>query len=224
MTKRAGVVLGLAAFIAAPAAAQWAGVPAWNDPKSGTGVTISGDFGKPNTGAGKGTAFGTRAALGLGPLTLALGITSWEPEALNERTTSFGGTAAFRVIGGSLLPVAINLQAGAATSGEITSGTGTLPKMATVTGAIGLSVNVPTPGLSIEPYFSPGLRYHRSIDVLPGGGDDSETNLGFTIGANLGLGLFGIHLAYDSEKFDDGTTHGVFGIGAHIGLRPPLGM
>ncbi len=221
--KRAGMVLGLIAFVAPPAAAQWAGVPVWNDPKGGTGVTISGDFGKPNSDAGKGTAFGARAALGVGPLTLSAGLSSWKPEALNERTTSVGATAAFRVIGGSLLPVGINLQAGAATSGEISAGTGTLPKMATVTGAIGLSVSVPTPGLSIEPYFSPGLRYHKMFDVLPGGGDDSQTNVGFTIGANVGLGLFGLHFAYDSEKFDDGTTHGVFGIGAHIGLRPPLG-
>lgn len=221
MMKRAGVVLALAVFVAPPAAAQWAGVPVWNDPKGGTGVTISGDFGKPDSAAGKGTAFGARAAFGLGPLTLALGMTSWKPEALGERTTSFGATAAFRVIGGSLLPVGLNLQVGAASFGEITAGTQRLPKEVTVIGAVGLSVNVPTPGLSIEPYFSPGLRYHNRTNPLAGQ-KDSETNFGFTIGANLGLGLFGLHLAYDSESFD-GTTHGVFGIGAHIGLRPPLG-
>src|SRR2546427_10725472 len=33
---------------------------------------------------------------------------------------------------------------------------------------------------------------------------ENETNVGFVVGGNFNFGLVGIHLAYDSEKFDDG--------------------
>ena len=218
--KRAVLILGMAAFAAAPAAAQWLGTPAWNSPKMGTGLTIYGDYGAPNTDAGKGNAFGGRATLGIGTLALTAGVESWKPDVFNARATSYGGTAAFRLIGGSLLPVAVNLQVGAAHSSAVTSGTQTLPAETTVLGAVGLSVPLPTPGFSIEPYLSPGIRYHHYSNVTP----DHETNFGWVIGGNLGFGLVGIHLAYDSEKFDNGTTHGVFGVGANVGIKLPLGM
>ncbi|PYP43976.1 MAG: hypothetical protein DMD50_15750 [Gemmatimonadetes bacterium] len=220
--KRVVLTLGLAAYVAMPAAAQWLGEPMWT-PKSGTGFTIYGDYGRPNTDAGKGNAFGGRVALGLSTFTLSAGVASWKPEAFGSRVTSYGGTASFRLIGGSLIPVGVNLQVGAAHSGEVTSGTQTLSAQTTVNGAVALSVPLPTPGMSIEPYFSPGIRYHK-VSTVPIGTPDHETNFGWVIGGNLGFGLVGIHVAYDSEKFDDGTTHGVFGIGANVGLRLPMGL
>lgn len=224
--KRAALsalAVALVAPVAAPAAAQLAGMPVWNNPKGGTGVTISGDLGVPNQDGGNGTAYGGRASVGIGTLTLTAGVTTWKPENFNKSTTSFGGTAAFRLIGGSLVPLAINLQAGAATSNEITSGTATFYQSATVTGALGISVNVPTPGFNIEPYVSPGLRFHK-LSNTPASLDDTDSNFGFTIGANVGLGLIGLHLAYDYEKYDNGAKVGIFGLGAHIGLRAPVGM
>jgi len=210
--------VGLAAFVGAPppAAAQWLGEPAWNVPKAGTGVTIYGDYGRPNTEYGKGNAFGGRVALGVGALTLTAGLASWKPETFTDRVTSYGGTAAFRLIGGTLIPVAVNLQAGAAHN----SGVDTLPAMTSVTGAVGISVWLPTPGVSVEPYISPGVRFHHRSSGLK----EIETNVGFVVGGNFNFGLVGIHLAYDSEKFDDGKMHDVFGIGANVGLRVPLGM
>jgi len=77
--KRALTVFALAAAVAAPARAQWAGMPVWNSPKGGTGVTINGDFGKPNADLGKGSAFGGRATLGLGSLSVTAGMSSWKP-------------------------------------------------------------------------------------------------------------------------------------------------
>src|SRR5262245_46604644 len=77
--KRALTVLALAAAVGTPAAAQWAGMPVWNSPKGGTGITISGDFGKPNADYGKGSAFGGRGSVGLGALTLTVGMDSWKP-------------------------------------------------------------------------------------------------------------------------------------------------
>jgi hypothetical protein len=220
MMKRAAWSVGLAAFVAAPAAAQWLGEPIWNSPRGGTGITIYGDYGRPNTEYGKGNAFGARAALGVGTITLTAGVASWKPESFNARVTSYGGTAAFRMIGGTLIPVAVNLQAGAAYSEEVTSGAQTLPATTNVSGAVGISVSLPTPGVSVEPYISPGLRYHHP-SVTSG---KNETNVGFVVGGNFSFGVVGIHLAYDSEKFDDGITRDVFGVGANVGLRMPLGM
>ena len=44
------------------------------------------------------------------------------------------------------------------------------------------------------------------------------------IGANVGFGMLGLHIAYDSEKLDGGGTAGVLGIGAHVALKAPIGM
>ena len=220
--KRTALTLALATFLATPLTAQWLGMPAWHSPKGGTGVTFYGDYGAPNDSALSGHAFGGRAALGVGTITLTAGVASWKPEGQNARATSYGATAAFRLIGGSLIPVSVNLQVGAGHNARGTSGADTVPASTTVLGAVGFSVPLPTPGISIEPYFSPGIRYHKVSD-LPAGVKDHETNFGWVIGGNFSFGLVGIHVAYDSEKFDNGT-HGVLGVGADVGLRLPMGL
>src|SRR6266446_10725671 len=101
------------------AVAQWAGMPVWNNPKGGTGVTIDGDLGLPNSNGGKGTAFGARATLGIANISLTAGLSSWKPSGAASSTTSVGGTAQFKVIGGSLIPVAVNFQLGAGTSSAV---------------------------------------------------------------------------------------------------------
>src|ERR1041384_7852086 len=83
--------------------------------------------GAPNDNAGKGNAFGGRVALGIGTITLTAGVASWKPDSVNDRVTSYGGTAAFRMIGGSLIPLSVGLQLGATHSAEVTSGTQTIP-------------------------------------------------------------------------------------------------
>jgi hypothetical protein len=214
--KRAVWMLTLAACAASSAAAQWVGMPVWNSPRGGTGLTISGDYGKPNMDYGKGNAWGGRASLGLGTLTLTAGVASWKPDLATQSYTSFGANAAFRLIGGSLLPVAVNLQVGAART-DSANGTTTGAQTAVI-GAAGISVPLPTPGVSIEPYFSPGIRY-RNVS-----GGTNSTEFGYAIGANLSFGLLGVHLAYDSEKRKNLPSAGVFGIGAHVDIKLPLGM
>ena len=216
--KRTALTLALG-LLATPVAAQWLGEPMWNDPTAGTGFTIYGDYSRPNSNAGGGTAFGGRVALGAGIFTLTGGVSSWDPDLVSQRLLSVGGTAGFRLIGGSLIPVAVNLQVGGGHSFEITSSTTTLPLQTMLHAAVGLSVPLPTPVVSIEPFVSPGIRYHHYSNVAPGA-PDHEVHFGWAIGGNVGVGPIGIHVAYDSEKFDDGTTHGVFGIGANLGLRP----
>lgn len=212
--KRAVLTLGFVALVATQAAAQWLGEPVWNSPKGGTGLTISGDYAAPNFDYGKGHTWGGRAALGLGTVSFELGVASWKPEAATQSFTSVGGNAAFRLIGGSLLPVAVNLQVGAARTDSANS----RPALTRVIGAVGFSVPLPTPGLSVEPFFSPGLR-HSS------GGGASTTQFGYAIGANVEFGTFGVHLAYDNEKQPSPLpSRGVFGIGAHLAIHLPLGM
>src|SRR5213083_3578733 len=153
--KHAMLTVALSAFLATPAAAQWLGMPVWNSPKGGTGVTISGDYGKPNDAYGGGNAWGGHASLGVGTLTLTAGVSSYKSDSIGpDRVTTWGGNAAFRLIGGSLLPFSLNLQAGAARTSAIDLGRA----QTYVTGAVGFSVPLPTPGISSEPYFSPGIR------------------------------------------------------------------
>src|SRR3989475_12116182 len=121
---RIATIAALIAFGATPAVAQWAGTPVWNNPKGGTGVTIDGDLGLPNTNGGKGTAFGARATLGIANISLTAGLSSWKPNGYTSSITSVGGTAELKVIGGSLIPVAMNIQLGAGTA----SAGGTQPK------------------------------------------------------------------------------------------------
>ncbi len=86
--RRGFLVVGMIACAAGPVAAQWLGEPVWNSPKGGTGLTISGDYAKPNSDYGKGNTWGGRAALGLGTLTVTVGVESWKPDlATKERFT-----------------------------------------------------------------------------------------------------------------------------------------
>jgi hypothetical protein len=213
--KRTWILIALTVGSAAPASAQFFGMPVWNSPSGGSGLTINGDYGKPNSASGGGSAFGGRATLGLGMLSVTAGADSYKPSG-GTSTTSFGGDVAFGVIGGPLVPVKVNIQGGAA-HGSV-SGTG----ITEVTGAVGIGVTLPMPGISIEPYISPGIRYNKigAAGLNPG---SSSTNFGFAIGANVGFGMLGVHLAYDHSKIS-GVTQSIFGIGVHLALKVPLGM
>jgi hypothetical protein len=211
--KRIATIAALIGLGATPAVAQWAGMPVWNSPKGGTGVTIDGDLGLPNSNGGKGTAFGARATLGIANISLTAGLSSWKPSGATSSTTSVGGVAQFKVIGGSLIPVAVNIQLGAGTTNAV----GTQPKVTMLVAGAGVSVNVPTPGLSIEPYLSVGNRWDKAS------GSTTQSNVGWVVGANLGFGMLGLHFAYDSQKLG-GVTRGIIGIGAHVALKAPIGM
>lgn len=202
----------LAVGVATPAAAQFAGMPVWNSPKGGTGITISGDYGKPNADAGKGNAFGARGTVGLGSLSLTAGFSTWKPSGATNSLKSIGGDAAFRVIGGSLLPINVNLLVG----GARTTVSGASGNLTTLIAGGGVSVSLPTPGVTVEPYVSVANRWHK-----PSGGS-TDSNIGWTIGANLGFGMLGAHIAYDSESLGGGTTAGVLGVGLHLALNVPM--
>lgn len=211
--KRVLLVALAVAGASVPASAQFLGMPVWNSPKGGTGVTISGDYGKPNADWGKGNAFGARGTLGLGSLSATIGFASWNPSGTGPTAKSVGGDAAFRVIGGSLLPININLLVGGARA----TATG-FPGTTTIVAGGGVSLTLPTPGVSLEPYVSLANRWHSSSGT-------TNSNFGWTIGANLGFGgVMGAHIAYDSESLGGGSTGGILGVGLHLSLKVPLGM
>jgi hypothetical protein len=212
--KRIMTVVALAAFATAPAAAQWAGMPVWNNPKGGTGVTINGDLAIPGADYGKGTAFGARGTVGLANIALTAGVASWKPKGAADSYTSVGGNAAFKVIGGSLIPVALNLQLGAARWGAANGDSATTR----LTAGGGVAVSVPTPGLSIEPYLSLTNRWYKESGV-----SGTVSGFGWTLGTNVNFGMLGFHLAYDSES-RSGATAGIFALGAHVALKAPMGM
>src|SRR5437764_13650840 len=104
---RAALTVALSAFLATPAAAQWLGEPVWNSPKGGTGVTISGDYARPNSDYGSGNTWGGSASLGIGKLTLTAGVARWKPDLSTEGFTSNGANAALWQSVVTLLPFSV---------------------------------------------------------------------------------------------------------------------
>ena len=213
--KRTLTVLAAAAFAVSPLVAQSLGMPNWSSPKGGTGITISGDLAKPNEDWGKGTAYGARGSFGFGAITLTAALASWKPDGASDAYPSIGGQAAFRVIGGSLMPLALSLQLDGSRVGAA-NGDSALTRVG-LGGAV--SVNVPTPGLSIEPYLAVNNRWYKFS-----GSTGTESNIAWTLGANVGFGMMGLHLAYDSESLDGGGTGGIWGLGVHFAIKAPVGM
>lgn len=214
MTRAMVALCGVAtAALAAPAAAQWLGEPVWNSPTGG-GLAISVDYAKPNTNYGHGSTVGARVSWGRGIITLTAGAANWKPEGASESLTSIGGTTAIRLIGGTLPPIAsqtvrANLQLGVAHT-ELANFLVSATSGTAITGAVGVGVRLPASRVSVEPYVSPGIRYRH----VSGGG--SRTRFGYTIGANIGFGLLGVHAAYDNENVAGSGSVSVFGVGAYV--------
>lgn len=208
------LTIALAAATAAPAAAQLlAGMPAWNSPKGGAGVTISADYGLPNSDAGGGDAYGIRGSFGMGTFTIAAGYSGYQADGAADRLSSYGAGAAFRLLGGSLNPINVNVVGGIATTGNVPATVGEIDIQTYYAGA-GASINLPLAGFGIEPYLSVTNRWNAAS------GTDTESALGWTLGANVGMGMWGLHVAYDSQD-RSGTTGGIVAFGAHIGFGAP---
>jgi hypothetical protein len=85
------LTMALAATAAAPVAAQLlAGMPAWNSPKGGTGLTLSADYGLPNSDAGGGDAYGIRGSFGFSKFTIAAGYSGYQADGAADRLSSYG--------------------------------------------------------------------------------------------------------------------------------------
>jgi hypothetical protein len=150
-------------------------------------------------------------------LTVSATVGVRNPDGPSANITQYGGTAALRLIGGSLIPLSVNLQGGFATFTQ--SGARTTRG----TAAVGLAVDVPTPFVHVEPWIAPGLR----ITHYPASGLISsltETKFAVAGGLTIGFGMLGIHTAVDYEKTGDGGHRTTFGIGAQLAFRPSFGL
>ena len=216
----AALTLSLAA---APAAAQMVGNPVYFSPKGGIGFTISGDYGRGlNDESGKSNYFGGRATLGLPMVSIMAGAGSVKPEA-GESDITFGGAIAVNVLKvGPVTPVALSLQAGVGYQkidvGAISFTTLNVPI------GVGITVDVPTPAVGVEPWVAPRINIVR-VSAL--GASSTETGFGASGGLNITLptGL-GFHVAFDWMTIGDPSVKPLtVGAGIHYTISiPSLGV
>ena len=215
-------------LVAESASAQLAGNPVYAI-NPGVGVTLNADFGKGlNDESGKGKFYGGRAVLGVPMVSFWVGgglVDDNNP--LTDNEVALAGGAAINLIKAPILPVALTLQAG---GGTIGCGDDCSNLNLVVGPAI--KINVPTPGVGIEPWVMP--RVHRSRRRY----DEEtvvQTGLGVSGGVSINLPMgFGIHGIVDCSHFT-ATASGELsapggmplsaGIGIHYAIAvPSLGM
>lgn len=177
------------------------------------GLTIGGEVGFPNKDYGKGTAFGARAALGLGPFGLSAVASRWNPEGPAGSRTGVGGYINLKIFGGPLIPLSVTLQGGA----EYASDNGIKQLHAPV--GLGIALRIPNPALAIKPWIAPRL------DVARITGDniktDTETNFGISGGVDLSLlGGLTFTAAYD-RTWINSFNPSVFSAGASYTIKIP---
>lgn len=220
------VTLGIAAT---PAAAQLNSLPVYTSPKGGTGISVFADYGKGlNEESGRNRALAARAVLGLSMLQLGAGIGTVNPEIDGERQNRFQwmASAALRVIGGGVMPLAVNIQAGygrveiAQDSTEVN-----------IPISVGVGLSPPIPGFSLELWAAP--RYSIR-DVKIGDLSVSQNGFGVSAGVNLGFSMgLGVYGALDWEYLPEetgtvfdlpSTQPAVFGVGVSYNFRLPGGI
>lgn len=230
MTRILGRTAGLAlalGLVAGPAAAQMLGNPVYFSPKGGTGLTISGDYGRGvNDESGKTDYFGGRATLGLPMVSISAGAGSVSAEGADSEI-GFGGALAVNILKAPLLPVAVNLQGGV---GYLKEGDPTTLEATTlnVPVGVGIAINVPSPAVSVEPWAAPRVNIQR-VEVTSGTGSASDTEVGFGASAGVNVGLpmgLGFHVAADWMTVGDPAVKPLYiGVGAHYKFTiPGLGV
>lgn len=238
MKRLTTIMLAVAGLMVAvrPAAAQLQALPVYFTPKGGTGLTLSGDFGRVSS-AKFGTLSSTvhpttiagRATLGLPFFTVGVGVGIYDPKIATAGTeTQFAATAAIKVLGGPLIPLAVSLQGGV---GSLKSGTTSQTNFPI---GVGVALNIPTPGASLEPWLAGRIHINS---VSAGGSSGSQMGYGISGGISAGLPIgVGIHLGIDWAKFNGKPTSPlvslrpdvqslVVGVGLHYSIKiPGLGV
>ncbi len=199
--------------------AQLPGIPVYNMPVP-SGFTLAADVGFPSNSTGLGTSFAATGALGAGPFGFSASVGGTKVESPADKTEiTIGGTANWKLFGGPLIPLAVNLQVGG--SYWTVEGTPSIAKKKNIHVPAGVSVvlTIPTPGLAIKPWIAPRVDYSR---VEPEGGSAvSSTDFAWSAGIDLGfLSGLGIHAAYDWLR-RDGTTFSTIGVGGSYSLKTP---
>jgi hypothetical protein len=216
MHPRATRILLLTALLGgAPVAqAQVTGLPVRNAGLS-SGLTIGGEVGFPDADYRKGTAYGARGALGLGPFGVSAVVSRWDPKGPGGGQTGVGGYLNLKVFGGPLIPLSVTLQGGA----EYVKQGGVKLLHAPI--GLGIALKIPNPALAIKPWIAPRL------DVLHVSGavasaSDTETNFGISGGVDLSLlGGLGFGVAYDRLWAGNGVNPSVFSAGVSYTIKIP---
>ena len=214
LTTVAAVVAG-GIMVAGQARAQLPGIPVYNTVVA-TGLTLAGDVAFPNDNSGLSTSYGATGALGLGIFGFTASLGATKVDATGQTEVSFGGTANWKIFGGPLIPLALNLQGGAAYWEADFPGTPSKIKNLRVPVGISATLTIPTPGMAIKPWIAPRVEYRRSEP--DGQNSVDHTDFAWSAGIELAfLGGLGVHAAYDWLR-SDGVTSSTVGVGASFGL------
>ncbi len=207
-------------LVAELASAQLTGNPVYAiNPQ--VGVTLNGDFGRGiNDESGKTNYLGGRIVLGVPMLSFWVGGGLWDSRIAGAETeVTLGGGAALNLIKAPLLPVALSLQVGAGTMS-----CGTDCSTLTVVAGPALRINVPTPGVGIEPWVMPRVHVSRATVM---GNSGTETGFGASGGININLPMgLGFHAVVDMLAIGDPSmTPVTAGAGLHYTIAvPSLGL
>ena len=168
------------------------------------GVTFGAMYGFPNEDASGGSAYG--GSIGYGARRIGItGLVSRRETGI-QSVTAGGVSISYKVIGGPLVPFAVNLQAGAAyfsnpsnpalNVAQQNSGYSTSDSFWHVPLGMGISWTFARPLVAIKPWVAPRLDVTRSNPVV--GTAATNSDFGMSAGINFGLlnGL-GFQVAYD---------------------------
>ena len=183
------------------------------------GVGIYADIGFPNDEAGGGRAYALTGKAGLGVLGFTGTLASYDPEGA-DASVAVGATINYRIFGGPLVPLAVNLQGGIGYYAPDTDSPFDFADSDLhFPVGVGFALTIPNPVLAIRPWLAP--RLDITTRKVEGGEANTDTEFGLSGGIELNtLSGFGLHASYDAV-FAEGGTPGVFGIGAHYTFRVP---
>jgi hypothetical protein len=210
------MAMGLA-VTASPMVAQPMGNPVYAP--GGSGLTLALDHGAGlNDASGKTDFFGGRAELGLPIIRLGAGFGVYDTKVAGaDKETALAGNVALQILGGPVLPVSVSLFAGV---GYLkTSVGGSDQTSLSVPIGLALSVNIPTPGFSIDPWVAPRLQITRTSDIT----SDTDVNFGLTggLGAHVALDYVVVSAPTGSALSSSDLSPVLFGIGIHYTISLP---
>ena len=216
MVTPARLVALLVLAPAATALAQAPGLPVINAGPA-RGVTVAGMVGFGNQAAGDATTFGVTGTLGFRRVAVSGFVARAGGTNLSDNAvTSGGGAVAIKLLGGPLVPVSVNLQAGAAylAPGEAT--------MWRVPVGIGISWTIPQPVVAIKPWVAPRLDYSRVTAPVAGQPDratSTDTDFGLSGGVTFGF-LNGVALDVAADRvFAGAGKPTTIGLGLSFNFR-----
>lgn len=219
---RRGMLVVAAALSAGRLAAQAPSLPVVNAgvPR---GFTVGGMVGFANDAADGGTGLGVSGAYGF--RRLGFGVFASQVTGANNVANfkSAGASVTAKILGGPLVPVSVNLQAGVGYSRQVlVDPTQERSTNWHVPVGLGISWTIPRPVVALRPWIAPRLDMNRfSNPDDPAAGATTETNFGLSGGITLGLiNGIGIDLAFD-RVFQKGATSKptVFGAGLHYTFK-----